>query len=93
MTKAALNAFTTSLAADVGRRGITVNTIAPGATETEMNTDILNKEETRQYVTQATALRRLGNVTDIANVAAFLASPESEWITGQYIEASGGLRL
>jgi NAD(P)-dependent dehydrogenase (short-subunit alcohol dehydrogenase family) len=93
MSKAALDAFTRALAADLGKRKITANTIAPGSTETEMNRESLNKPEARNVVIAMTALGRVGNVTDIANAVALLASEDSGWITGQYIEASGGLRL
>jgi NAD(P)-dependent dehydrogenase (short-subunit alcohol dehydrogenase family) len=93
MSKAALDAFTVSLAADLGRRGITANTIGPGAIETEMNAEILNKPEARQAAISMTPLGRIGNVTDIANIAAFLASEEGGWVTGQYIAATGGMGL
>lgn len=92
MTKAALDAFTVALAADLGKRNITVNTIAPGVVETDINADVLQKPEVRKYIINTTALGRIGKVTDIAGVAAFLASADSAWVTGQYIEASGGLR-
>ncbi|MCE7982500.1 MAG: SDR family oxidoreductase [Caldilinea sp. CFX5] len=93
MSKAALDAFTISLAADLGKRQITANTIAPGATETEMNADMFKDPAVRKQVASMTALGRLGTSTDIANVVALLASADSAWITGQYIVASGGLRL
>lgn len=93
MSKAALDAFTRSLAADLGKRQITANTIAPGATETEMNAAMFAKPAVRKSVADMTALGRLGTPTDIANVVALLASADSAWITGQYIVASGGLRL
>lgn len=93
MSKAALDAFTVSLAADLGRRGITANTIGPGAIETEMNVGMLSKEEARKAVISMTPLGRIGNVTDIANIAAFLASEEGGWVTGQYIAAAGGMGL
>lgn len=93
MTKAALNALTVALAGDLGKRGITVNTLAPGATETDMNAEALTHPQARQGVERATALGRVGQVADIAGVAAFLASEDSTWVTGQYLEASGGLGL
>jgi NAD(P)-dependent dehydrogenase (short-subunit alcohol dehydrogenase family) len=93
MSKAALDAFTLSLAADLGKRQITANTIAPGATETEMNTHIFANADVRKSVAGMTALGRIGTPVDIANVVALLASADSAWITGQYIVASGGLRL
>lgn len=93
MSKAALDAFTLSLAADLGKRQITANTIAPGATETQMNAHMFAKPEVRKSVADMTALGRLGTPADIANIVALLASADSAWITGQYIVASGGLRL
>jgi 3-oxoacyl-[acyl-carrier protein] reductase len=93
MSKAALVAFTLSLAADLGKRQITANMIAPGATETEMNAHMFEDPEVRRSVASMTALGRIGTPADIANVVALLASAESGWITGQYIVASGGLRL
>lgn len=93
MTKAALDAFTLALAQDLGRRKVTVNTIAPGAVETNINAAALQKPEVRMLIEGQTALGRIGVVTDIANVAAFLASDDGAWVTGQRIEASGGFRL
>lgn len=92
MTKGALDAFTLGLSQDLGRRRITVNTIAPGIVETDINREALRKPEVRKMLEGQTALGRLGEPADIAGVAAFLASEDSAWITGQYIEASGGLR-
>jgi 3-oxoacyl-[acyl-carrier protein] reductase len=92
MAKGALDAFTLGLSQDLGRRKITVNTIAPGIVETDINRDALRKPEVRKMLEGQTALGRLGKPADIAAVAAFLASEDSGWITGQYIEASGGLR-
>ncbi|MEZ4864924.1 MAG: SDR family oxidoreductase [Caldilineaceae bacterium] len=93
MSKAALDAFTLSLAANLGKCQITANTIAPGATATEMNAAMFDKPEVRQHLSDMTALGRVGTPTDIANAVALLASADSGWITGQYIVASGGLRL
>ncbi len=93
MTKAALDAMTVALAADVGKRGITVNTIAPGVTATDINREMLRDPEVRKQLSGVTALGRLGDVEDIVGVAVFLASDESAWVTAQYIEASGGLML
>lgn len=93
MTKAAMNVFTVALAADLGKRNITANTLAPGATETDMNATALQNPQARRSVEDATALGRVGQAADIAGVAAFLASADSAWVTGQYLEASGGLNL
>jgi 3-oxoacyl-[acyl-carrier protein] reductase len=93
MTKAAINNFTEGLAAELGRRGITVNTLAPGLTATDMNAEMRAVPNVEQTFSSITALGRIGRVEDIANTAALLASPDSGWITGQYIEVSGGLKL
>lgn len=93
MTKGALNTMTLLLAAQLGPRGITVNSVAPGATNTDMNADWLSSPEGRESVIGSTALRRIGEPLDIARVVTFLASPDSDWVTGQCIEASGGVHL
>jgi NAD(P)-dependent dehydrogenase (short-subunit alcohol dehydrogenase family) len=93
MTKAALDAFTLGLAQDLGAQNITANTVAPGPVETDINSQFLSKPEIRKGIGQQTALRRVGDVEDIASVVRFLVSSQSRWITGQYIEAGGGFRL
>ena len=93
MTKAAIDTFTVALAAELGRRGITVNTLAPGLTATDMNAGMRANPNVERAFSSMTALGRIGRVEDIADAAALLASPDSGWVTGQYIEASGGLGL
>jgi NAD(P)-dependent dehydrogenase (short-subunit alcohol dehydrogenase family) len=93
MTKAAIDNFTVGLAGELGQRGITVNTLAPGLTETELNTATRAIPGVVRLYSSITALGRIGKVEDIASVAAFLASPDSSWVTGMYLEASGGLGL
>jgi len=93
MTKAALDAFTLGLAQDLGPLNITANAIAPGPVETDINSQFLSRAEIRKGIEEQTALGRIGEVQDIANIARFLASSQSQWITGQYIAAAGGLRL
>lgn len=92
MSKCAINGFTVMLAKQLGKKGITVNTVAPGVIDTEMAAHALT-EEIKQDLVEKTALGRIGTTEDIANVIAFLVSKEGGWITGQYIEASGGIRL
>ena len=93
MAKAALNTFTEALAAELGPRGATANALAPGWTATDINRDYLGDPGNAARITAKTALGRIGRTEDIAAVAAFLAGPDSGWVTGQYIEASGGFGL
>lgn len=92
-TKGAINVLTLLLAAQLGARGITVNAVAPGPTDTDMSASWLGTPEGRASVIQTTALGRVGTPEDIAAAVAMLVSPESGWVTGQCIEASGGIRL
>jgi NAD(P)-dependent dehydrogenase (short-subunit alcohol dehydrogenase family) len=94
MTKGALNVLSRSLANSLGSRNITVNTISPGITDTDMNPSIRDKDEKAvERVTRMTALGRPGRPTDIADAVAFLASDDARWITGQTLEVNGGLFL
>lgn len=93
MAKAAVNTLTVVLAAELGKRGITVNTVAPGLTATDMTASLLQDSHVVESFHKQTALGRVGTVEDIAAAVAFCASPDAGWVTGQYIEASGGLRL
>lgn len=93
MSKAAVDTMTLALAAELGGRGITVNTVAPGWIVTDGNAEARQDPATVRSVESQTALGRLGTPEDIGRVVAFLASEDSGWITGQYIEASGGLKL
>jgi 3-oxoacyl-[acyl-carrier protein] reductase len=90
MSKSAVDAFTSALSKELGARGITVNTIAPGAVDTDMNAGWLREEEAQRTISESVALGRVGRSDDIADVAAFLASDDSRWVTGQWIDASGG---
>lgn len=90
--KAALEALTLLLAPHLGPRGITVNAVLPGATETDLSGPMQNTEW-RENTIRTIALGRLGQPRDIAGVVAFLASEEGGWVTGQCIDASGGQRI
>lgn len=85
--KAGSEAFVRSLAQELGPRGITCNSVAPGCTRTEM----IAGQTWPDAVPPWTALRRLGEPDDIADIVAFLASDEARWITGVTIPANGGL--
>jgi 3-oxoacyl-[acyl-carrier protein] reductase len=89
-SKAALELFTGVAAREFGPRGITVNAVSPGATDTDLLHEA-NPGQTFESVIALTPLGRLGVPADIANVVAFLAGPDSKWITGQNIRATGGL--
>lgn len=94
MTKGALNVLTRSLAQTHGPRGITVNAVSPGITDTDMNAWLHDSaDELVQGVTDMVALRRIGQPDDIADVVAFLASDDARWITGQVLDVNGGLLL
>ncbi|MEU4244157.1 SDR family oxidoreductase [Actinoplanes sp. NPDC026619] len=89
-SKAALEQLTAVAARELGPRGITVNTVSPGATDT----DLLRAENTEESLAKGAelaALGRLGTPDDIAAVVAFLVSADGGWITGQNIRATGGL--
>jgi 3-oxoacyl-[acyl-carrier protein] reductase len=92
-TKAALDALTRVWAAELGPRGVTVNAVAPGLVDTAMlraATARMGEEAVKGMVAR-TPLGRLGTTSDVADVVAFLASPDARWVTGQVVEASGGI--
>lgn len=89
-SKSAIEGFGLCLAKELGARGITVNAVLPGLTETDMSLETLS-DEARQAMVAQTSLGRLGKPEDIADVVAFLVSDRSRWITGRSIQADGGL--
>lgn len=92
-SKSALDALTVILSKELGPRGIRVNSISPGATETEGAHAVgaMTDQAQAHYVRQ-TPLDRIGTPEDIARVAAFLASEQAQWVTGENIFVTGGLR-
>jgi 3-oxoacyl-[acyl-carrier protein] reductase len=88
-SKAGLIGFTKSVAKEVASRGITCNVIAPGFIATDM-TAVLT-EEIKANVLKAIPMNTLGKAEDIANAAAFLASPAARYITGQVLTVDGGM--
>ena len=93
MTKAALNSLTLSLAKQLGPRGITVNALAPGIVETDFHAGWLRNPRARKFAASVAALGRVGLPADIADIAGFLASSDARWITGAFIDATGGSLL
>lgn len=93
MSKGAINTLTLSLSNQLGPRGITINAILPGFVETDMNAETLQYPEGRKFGADFSIFGRWGQPEDVADIAAFLASPDSRWVTGQLIDASGGSHL
>ncbi|MEU1130787.1 SDR family oxidoreductase [Streptomyces sp. NPDC005900] len=91
MTKGAVNVMTHTLAQELGPRGITVNAVAPGIIETEMMDGA--PEGTRAEMAGYSTFDRIGRPADVADIVAFVASDDARWITGQYIDATGGSAL
>ncbi len=92
--KGAIETFTKYLAKEVGRKGITANVVAPGPIETDFNNASLrNNPERKTMIASQAALGRVGHAEDIGGVVAFLCSEDAGWISGQRIEASGGMVL
>ncbi|WP_422081254.1 SDR family oxidoreductase [Ulvibacterium sp.] len=91
--KSAVETFTRYLAKELGPRKITVNVVAPGAINTDVNREAFKNPQVSGFISQMTALGRVGESEDIGGVVSFLASEEARWITGQRIEVSGGMFL
>jgi 3-oxoacyl-[acyl-carrier protein] reductase len=92
-TKAALDAFTIALSKELGSKNIRINSILPGATETEGATSagVTAGSEYEKMFIANTPLGRRGQPQDIAKAAVFLASDDAAWITGEQISVSGGM--
>jgi NAD(P)-dependent dehydrogenase (short-subunit alcohol dehydrogenase family) len=94
MSKGALEAFSRSLAAQLGPRGITVNTVAPGLIETDLHRERMRAHpEDAARAAAMSVFGRLGQPADVAGVVAFLVSEEARWMTGERVEATGGAYL
>ena len=89
--KAGIEAFSRSLAKEMGSRQITVNSIAPGFIATEMTEQL--SEDVRKKMSDQVALNRLGEPQDIANAVSFLASDKASYITGTVLHVNGGLYM
>jgi NAD(P)-dependent dehydrogenase (short-subunit alcohol dehydrogenase family) len=91
MTKGALEQLTLHFARHLAPRGITVNTVAPG--NTDNGNPVFGIPEVAEQLAQMSAFKRVAKTDDVANVVAFLASAEARWITGAFIDATGGTLL
>jgi 3-oxoacyl-[acyl-carrier protein] reductase len=93
-TKGALDTFTLNLAKQLGPRGITVNSVAPGIVDTDVNAGWLRGNAVAEaHVASLHALGRVGQPEDIADIVAFLASHDARWVTGRVVDATGGAGL
>ncbi|WP_313613637.1 SDR family oxidoreductase [Agrobacterium sp.] len=92
-SKGALETLTLALAPEFGKRGITVNAVLPGVTETDMNAEWLAAPEARAGAEALSVFSRVGRTDDVADVITFLASNDARWTTGQRIDATGGARI
>ena len=85
-SKGAIEQFARSLSVELGRRNVTVNVLSPGFTETDML-----PEEYREYGASLSPFKRVGAAEDVADVAVFLATDAARWVTGQNLQAGGGV--
>ncbi|MEW8507697.1 MAG: 3-oxoacyl-ACP reductase FabG [Candidatus Thiodiazotropha sp.] len=89
--KAGIHGFTRSLAREVGSRGVTVNSVAPGFIETDMTKEL--PEAQRKSLEQSIPLQKLGVAEDIANAVLFLAGESGRYITGETLHVNGGMYM
>ncbi|GGQ10904.1 NAD(P)-dependent dehydrogenase (short-subunit alcohol dehydrogenase family) [Actinomadura coerulea] len=93
-TKGALDNFTLNLAKELGPRGITANSVAPGIIDTDVNAGWLRADpRAAAQAASLAALGRVGQPEDVAGIVAFLASDDARWVTGRVIDATGGSGL
>jgi bifunctional oxygenase/reductase len=91
MTKGAIEQLTLHLARHLAPRGITINSVAPGITDN--GSAVFDIPEAVEQMAQLSAFKRVGNAGDVADVVTFLATDEARWITGAFIDATGGTLL
>ncbi len=90
-SKAGLSGLTRALAAELGPRGINVNAIAPGCFATEVNQDLVESEDFRDFLKERTSIGRWGKPREIAGTCVYLASSAASYVTGQVITVDGGM--
>ncbi|GLY46859.1 SDR family oxidoreductase [Lentzea sp. NBRC 102530] len=91
MTKGAIEQLTLHLAKLLAPRGITVNSVAPGITDN--GNPVFGIPEVARQMAQLSAFKKVGDAADVASVIAFLASPDGRWVTGSFVDATGGTLL
>ncbi len=92
--KGGIEVLTRYLAQELGKRGIRVNMVAPGAIETDFGGGMVrDNPEVNKHIAGTTALGRVGRPDDIGSVVAFLCTEDAKWVNAQRIEASGGMNL
>jgi 3-oxoacyl-[acyl-carrier protein] reductase len=91
-TKGALDTITKGLAGELGPQKIRVNAVLPGPVETEGAQSMADWDQFKTMLMPRTPLGRIGQPRDIATVVSFLASEDAGWITGEILQAAGGLR-
>jgi NAD(P)-dependent dehydrogenase (short-subunit alcohol dehydrogenase family) len=91
--KAALQSLTLYLASFLGKRGITVNSVAPGGLDDDFNAPLFAMMPAKDYITANTAVARIGLPKDVAGVIAFLCSSEASFVSGAVVNIDGGYHL
>ncbi|MDN3460896.1 SDR family oxidoreductase [Rhodococcus sp. APC 3903] len=92
-SKCGLEGVLHAVSPELAKRGITVNSVAPGIIDTDLNADWINEPGARDGAARVSAFGRIGRPEDVADIIAFLASDRGRWITGQTIDATGGSSL
>lgn len=92
-SKAGLEGALHAVAPELAKRGITVNCVAPGIIDTDLNSDWIDQDGAREQAAKLSAFDRIGTPDEVAGVIAFLASDRGRWVTGQTIDATGGSYL
>lgn len=92
-SKGGVETLTLALAPVFAPKGITVNAVRPGTTLTDMNRDWLSNPEDHANAASISVFGRVGSTDEVADVVAFVASEEARWVTGQFIDATGGSKI